>query len=214
MRILLACAAVALVVAAPAGAAELRSQTRSWPAGGLRSVSLTVPVGEVLVEGVDGDRVRLTLSCECGRTSAERCQERADRLRLDADVVGDRLRLDVEGMRKHLMRDRGFHVRAELQVPRGLALRVRLGVGEVDVADVAGDVDIENGVGEVSLSMDEARVADVRTQVGIGEASVRAQGRLVESAGLLGRSVHWDDGRGSAHVSIEIGVGEANVRLR
>jgi hypothetical protein len=212
MRALLACATLALVLAAPAGAVELRSQTKAWPAAGLRTVSLEVPVGEVFVEGVDGDRVRLTLSCECDHGSMAKCQERADRMRLDADVTGGTLRLDVDGLNKRFVH-RGFHVRAELQVPRGLALRLELGVGEMDVADVAGDVDIETGVGEVHVRMDQARVAGVRTQVGIGEASLRAGGRHVESVGLLGRSVHWDEGPGAARVNVDIGVGEADVRL-
>jgi hypothetical protein len=148
---------------------------------------------------------------ECNRRT-NRCMEAAKALRLVYNTTGSRLRVEVKHWPK--VGHRGLHVVARINVPRDLPLRTDLGVGELNIEGIAGDLTVDVGVGEVSITLPKEAIGSVTLDTGIGEANLVASGRRYESSGFLAQELRWDKGPGRAGVSVNCGVGEIDVTLK
>ena len=211
---LLALALVAAVSPPLLADEVVRSEGAAWPPQDARRVSVDVPLGEVRVVGTTDGAVDARLRLTCDRDTA-RCREQAARVHLRPRRSGSTLELEVVGMDRGRRSGASPTPHLELRMPAELGLQVELGVGEVDVRGLEGDVEIELGVGEVRVAMPEAAVADVSLDVGVGEASLlpRPQGTRSSRFLFLGNEVDWREGSGTARVTVEVGVGEATVKL-
>lgn len=214
-------AALLLLAAAPLAAPALadddvtvREDSAAFTAQGARWLSVEVPIGELIVRGGDGDRVQARLEVRCDEDS-RRCRQRAAGIRLRPQRDDDELSLEVVGYPKSHTGNNPPQAYVELIVPRRLALRLELGVGEVEVRGLAGDLDLELGVGEARVFVAEQAVRRVGIDVGIGEANLspRPDGTRSSRFLFLGNEVDWREGTGRANVDVEVGVGEATVRL-
>ncbi len=205
-------------IPAPARASHdivLRDETASFPLAGARTLRIDVPVGEVHVDATTGDRIEARLKLSCNRSSS-RCRERAAALHLSPRRGADGLTLKMEGYDRD--GKRGFNhpdVELRLQVPAALGVSVDMGVGELDLAGIEGDVTVDIGVGEARLEVPERAVHAVALDVGVGEArlSPRPADSHREGFLFLGNEVDWKGGAGVSRVAVDIGVGEASVRL-
>ena len=204
---------VGVTAAAPAAASEImRSFKEQIPVGGADEIALDFPVGEVTVEAWDNPQVNLEVKIACNKRTS-RCEENAKALRLVYNTSGDRLRVEVKNWPK-MAGAKGLHVIAKINVPRNLPLWTDLGVGELNVEGVAGDLTVDLGVGEVNMTLPKNAVRSVDLDTGIGEASLRADGRRYESAGIMARQLTWNRGTGNARVKVDCGVGEIGVSLK
>ena len=209
--------ALGLVVAAAPALADddvtVRTDAAALQAQGARLLTLEVPVGEVTVTAGDGDRVEARLAVRCDRGS-RRCREKAADIRLRPQRSGDELSMEVVGFPRSNS-GKSPQADVEITVPRALAVRVEMGVGELEVRGVEGDVDVELGVGEVRVLVPESAVAEVTVDVGVGEANLRPRLKGTRSTRFLflGNEIDWDGGVGRSSVSVELGVGEADVEL-
>ena len=211
---LLALALVA-VVSSPLLADEVvRSEAAAWPPQDARRVSIDVPVGEIRVVGTTAGSVDARLRLTCDRDTS-RCREKAERVHLRPRRDGSTLELEVVGMEDGRRSGTSPTPHLELRMPAALGLQIELGVGEVDVRGVEGDVEVEVGVGEVRIAIAEAAVADVSLDVGVGEANLlpRPTGTRSSRFLFLGNEIDWREGSGSSQVTVEIGVGEVTVKL-
>lgn len=208
----LAAAACLALAAAPALAGvTLQAQTKAWPVKPDQRVRIEFPVGELRVEANDDTRVRLELTVKCKGSDTERCVNHAERLKLDARESGGVLTIDVRGYPKMNPR---FNLIAVLQVPKGCDLDVEMGVGQLEVLGMEGEVDADLGVGEATVEVPREAVRRVAVEVGIGEARLRAGDDRRESSGLFGREVRWTEGTGRSIVKLNVGVGDARVALK
>lgn len=202
-------------VSSPLLAAEVvRSEGAAWPTQGARRVSVDVPIGEVRVVGTSDGAVDARLRVTCDRDTT-RCREKAARVHLRPRRNGSTLELEVVGLDSGRRGSTSPTPHLELRMPAALGLQVELGVGEVDVRGVEGDVEVELGVGEVRIHVPEAAVADVSLDVGVGEATLlpRPAGTRSSRFLFLGNEVDWREGTGTSTINVEVGVGEATVRL-
>ncbi|MES1244649.1 MAG: hypothetical protein ABUT39_23785 [Acidobacteriota bacterium] len=202
----------ALLGSLPAAADEVvRTIDRQFSAADLSNIHLDFPVGEVQVDAAAGRQVRVQLKLECDSARQTRCVEAAKGIDVVAGRSGDRLHVQLKGWPKS--GTRGLEATYVVTVPRDLALKAELGVGEMRISGLENDLKADLGVGEVRVSMAESVVASVDVDTGIGEANLFAGGRHLESAGLISRELRWHDGHGKAEVNVDCGVGEAQVRL-
>ncbi len=205
-------------IAAPAFAGRevvVGSESKAFPLDGARRLKLDVPVGDVRVQTGGGDRIEAKLELRCS-ASSRRCRERAAELHLNPTHSGDDLSLRLRGYDGDDKRGMNHpEVDLELVVPASLALSVDMGVGELDVDGVEGDVTIDLGVGEARVRMPERAVRSVALDVGVGEAQLSPRQDESRHSGFLflGNEVDWRDGSGSARIVVDVGVGEAHVRL-
>jgi hypothetical protein len=209
--------AAALAAAASLAAADktpVRNETTSFPLEGTRSVSLDLPVGSVRVAPGAADQVGTRLEVRCAANSTS-CQQRARDLHLLPGRTSDGLALKVDGWDHS---SRGIHqpqVVLDVTVPAAATLRVQIGVGEIDLRGLEGDVSAEVGVGEARVEIPEGAVHGVSVEVGVGEATLVPRPEESKKTGFLflGNQVSWNDGTGHSHVSVEVGVGDATVKL-
>jgi hypothetical protein len=215
-RLVVAILAAALLAAAPLRAGDdvvVRSEAATFPLQGARLLEVEVPVGEIDVVAVDGDRIEARLAVICDEDS-RRCRQQAARVRLRPERRGADLSIDVVGYPR-TKGGRTPKAELELRVPRALALSLEVGVGEVDVRGSEGDLDVELGVGEVRVRVPERVVEEVSVDVGVGEANLhpRPSGTRSSRFLFLGNEIDWDGGSGRSRITVEVGVGEADVGL-
>ena len=202
----------ALLVSTPALAAdEVRNLAESVPVDGARGLEIDLPVGQLLLEGADGDAVEVTMSVRC-EEEKERCRERAEKIRLVTDRRDDLVVLKVEGLTRGTAA--GVDVKLLVTAPRTLRAEMDLAVGKVAVRDMAADLEIDLGVGDVEVRMARTDVKRVELDAGVGETTLRTDLGEIEGSGIVGSGLTWSQGQGSASVEIDTGVGQIVVDLR
>jgi len=202
----------ALLWATAASAEEVvRSFRQQVPVGTADKIHLDFPVGELQVDGWEGSKLDLDVKIVCQDVSS-RCEEAARELRLVYNASGDTMEVRVKDWPR-FGAVKGLHVRGAIHVPRQLALRAELGVGEVHIQGTAGDLTVDLGVGEVHVTLPKEAFRTARIDTGIGEASLVAGGRRYSSGGLITPTIHWDKGAGRSGVQVDCGVGEIHVTL-
>ena len=174
-------------------------------------IRLEFPVGELRVIPTDAPHVSFDLKVRCRRTSDERCEEMANRLILDSDDSGGTLHLKLHKYPQ--WNNHGMTVIGTLAVPRALAVDIEMGVGELDVSGIEGDIDVELGVGEADIRASRTQASHVSVETGIGDAEIRGGGSGTRSRGFIGSHAVWADGGGRSAVRLHVGVGDATVRL-
>lgn len=220
-----------LILAAPAMAETSRVLTGTVHVGDLESVRLDAGVGDIDVTATQGATevtVEVRLKPRRGGffSSLKKAQSEVDEAELRMDTSRGVLRLEIETESD----DRHFEERWTIEIPARLAFDLELGVGDVEIRDIAGDLTAEIGVGELNA---ENPSGDLSVEVGVGEATIRAaaahygsvagsggvgdaklmvRGRKVASSGFVGHSAEWT-GEGEHFIEIEIGVGDAEVVL-
>ena len=200
-----------LTLAAPARGETLQAQTKAWDVSPGARLHLEFPVGHLRIEATNDTRVRLELQVRCDHGSTESCAEKASKLRLDVDQDPKRLRIAIKGYPKY--NSNGFHVDGTLLVPKALESHVEMGVGELEMDGLTGNLDVDLGVGEATLRLDEISFGSADVEVGVGDASLRSKAGMRHSSGFISRSVRWSSGDGPSHVSLHVGVGDARVRM-
>ncbi len=211
MKTLVLASVLALSAALPARAENLGTLEASWPAGGIQRVKVEFPVGDLDVIATDAPTVRALMTVRC-RGGGRGCVQRSKRLRLVSNQRGGTRFVKVEGFPK--FSNLGIQVSLRVEVPRSRAVDLEMGVGDLNVDGIEGDVSAELGVGDVEVSMRERDVNSVRLAVGIGDASLDRAAHRQQVSGFLGKKVHWSEGSGRSHVSVDLGIGDISMRLR
>lgn len=211
MKKLIPFAAAALLAALPAAADDVvRKLDGRFSASDASRISLDFPVGELIVEAGSGREVEVHVDLECDGRRKARCTEAARKVEIVAGT-GNKLNVELKGWPK--AGDHGLEGVFRVTVPRDLPLTAELGVGEMRISGLEADLSADLGVGDVSVTMPESAVAEVRLNAGVGDATLSAGGRNIAGKGFVGKELEWSEGSGKAHVKVDCGVGEASVKL-
>jgi hypothetical protein len=210
MRTLALVALIAIGAALPARAENLGTLQASWPAQKLDRIRVEFPVGDLTLVAGDVPTLRASMTVRC-RHASSRCIERSKRLKIISTQSGRSRSVKVEGYPK--FNNGGLEVSLRLELPRSLAADVEMGVGDLVVEGVEGDLSIELGVGDVDVAVRESDVRSVHMAVGIGDATLDHGGRHQRISGFIGKNVRWNEGPGNSRVNVEVGVGDATVRM-
>jgi hypothetical protein len=211
-RPILASLGLLAALAVPVAAAD-RTIAESYRLTGDQDVRLDFPVGELRFVGAEGDAVEIEIDIRCKR-STSRCLDAMEEIELVAYEGERRLTLEVDRHPKWLWDS--LQLEGEVRLPRARALTLDMGVGELEIDGLSGDLTIDMGVGEVWIAMPAAAVRTMRLDVGVGDANARFPDGWAEGSRsfLVGSEIHWDDGPGDARVQVDLGVGEIEVRLQ
>jgi len=213
IALILGTALLGMISAGTASADEVvRSFHQQIPIVNAQKVHLEFPVGELNVDPGDGSQVGLDVKVMC-KEKTGRCADAAHDLKLVFDNSGDVFHLELKRFPK-FGGAKNLHVVARITVPRELPVHAELGVGEMNIHGLAGDLDVDLGVGEVNVTLPKEAVGSVDLDTGIGEASLIAAGRRYESSGLMSKELNWDKGTGRSKVKVDCGVGEIDVVLK
>ena len=204
-----------LGLALPAAAHEWdasRTLKTEIPAADLRSVDFNFGAGTLRIEGTAGSVVRLRVEARCDDDSDRRCEKTLERLRIESDVEGGRLDLEVRGLSNGHVHD--LDLEATLEIPRTIALDLDMGAGELEIDGLEGAIDVDLGAGEATIRVPERSVRSVEMAVGIGEATLVRNGKRQEFVRVLASPVRWKEGTGRSRIDVSLGVGQAEVTLR
>jgi hypothetical protein len=202
-----------LLLAAPASAdVEVRSIERSFEVTSDQEIVLDFPLGDVIVTAGDPDQVEIRIIISCS-SSSRRCRDRAEEIRLDDTHRGRRLYLEIEGYSNRLTNRPS--VEAILSIPATSPLAAEIGVGSMRVEDLIGEINVDLGVGDVTVFADPAKIGSIRLEVGVGDVEIQPRPREQWTSGFLflGNEIYWEEGDGKGKIVIDVGVGEALVRM-
>lgn len=209
-RTIWACGLLA-ALALPALAADRRIREEYTLAAG-QDLRFDFPVGDLHFIGTDGDRVEVELDIHC-KQSSSRCLDSMEEIELVARRSERRLTLEVDRHPKWLWDS--LELEGEVRLPAERALTVDMGVGQLEIDDVAADLTVDMSVGEVWIKMPAEAVRAVHLDVGVGDAEAEFPDSWVEGRRslLVGAEVTWDDGPGAARVDVDLGVGDVKARF-
>ena len=223
--------AVALAIAAPLSAAAPRTLDGRVPAADLETVRIDAGVGDIEITAVDGiDEVVVEVELKARRggffSSLKKAQAEVDEAELRMDVSRGVLRLKISTEND----DRHFEERWTVELPARLGCDLDLGVGDIEVtglygdltidlgvgdftaATVFGDLNVDIGVGDATVTADAADYGSVDGSGGVGNAQLTVRGEKMSSSGFVGKSTEWN-GDGEHVIEISVGVGDAKVTL-
>ena len=183
--------ALAAFFAATIAAGEtLKTLNLSRPAEGLASLTIKAGVGDVQIEGGATGEVVVRVEVKskggfffCGPRIPARSRSPPDR-------SPHRGRRTLPLARSGAPRRHPLVERWTLRVPAEFAASVKLGVGDVSVLDVGGDVKVEIGVGDVRVEGTYQSFGDVRAACGVGDASLRTPSGREQGDGFIGHTLH------------------------
>ncbi len=201
------------MVAATATAGEpARTLEERHATDGVTTVRVAAGVGEIEIlageyENV-GVRVEVSLTSRSARTS-RRSRRELEEVQLVAERRGDDLELRLHPRRRRFE----WREQWSIRLPAHLAAAVELGVGDVRVVDVAGDLSIEVGVGQVRIDGAYAAFGPIAASCGVGDVTLRTPSGRERGSGFIARSLQ-SRGPGTATLEAETGVGDIDIRLR
>lgn len=175
-------------------------------------IRLDFSVAELEIVGHEGRLVVVEIEARC-RWSRDDCEEGLENLRIDTDSTDRKVFVELEGLPRWYKEN--IEIDGVIRVPRGQALEVDLGVGQIRIEGMASDLDVELGVGEVEVRAARRTTGRVRLDAGVGETHLIGadKGQLERRSLFVGSEVSWDEGEGEARIDVEVGVGEIDVRL-
>lgn len=204
----------ALLSAVPAVSGTLHNLADSFDAADARALRLESAVGAVRITGGAGSRVQAEVELSCSILGGDRCREVAGGLKLVAERRGEILELRLGGLPDG---DgvRGLTAAWHLQVPAALGLDLQLGVGDLRITSMLGDVDASVGVGRVEILASAGAVKAVDLTSGVGDVDLLVRNRSVEEggSGFVDDRLEWAAGAGSARLHVDCGVGSVRVSL-
>jgi len=223
--------ALALITAAPVMAGAPRIRDGTVAAAGVESVRLDAGVGDIeIVADPAATEIAIEVQLKPRRggffSSLKQAQREVDEAELRMDVAKGILRLEIETASD----DRHFEETWTIEMPADLDFNLDLGVGDVDIRDLAGrltaeigvgdltaervsgDLDIEIGVGDATITGSVADYGSVDGSGGVGDARLTVLGKKISSSGFVGKSAEWT-GDGAHAIEISVGVGDAEVTL-
>jgi hypothetical protein len=189
----------------------VRTISKNIPVEDAEWFFIDLAIGALEVEGTDGDEIKLHLKIKCEDRGSSKCRRAAEDLELDVIRRSDGVEVGIEHWPK--LRNKGMSVHGYVEIPRHLVLEIEMGVGELDVFDMEDDVEIDVGVGEVTVETKKSVVRSVGLDAGVGEATLKVGREIIEGSGFIGHGLDWRDGPGRAHIEVNCGVGEINVYL-
>jgi len=203
-----------LAASAGMAAAADRTLTLTQPAAGITEIVIQGGVGDVEFLGQDAPSVDASVDLSTKHSSfwgSSRSREVLDSARLTNEVRGSTLYLSVETDGDS--HDRDLSEDWSVRIPRSLAVRLKLGVGDVKVIDTRGDINVKVGVGDVRVEGSWSDYGDIRASCGVGDAELRGPDGREEGGGFIGHSLR-SRGAGKAEIEVHCGVGDTTIKLR
>lgn len=186
-------------VSASATAKQLSAQ---FPSAGLTQLQIQNGVGELRFEQSND----ATISVEVDVKPAEKWlfkEADVEAATLESSVKADRLTISVpmdDTEQKWLVK-----------IPKGMALDLQVGVGEIDIKAQASDINASIGVGSFKATAPVSNYRKIALSAGVGEVSVKTNTSVKVDRHLIGGEATYD-GSGSDIISVDVGVGDAVVR--
>jgi hypothetical protein len=173
---------------------ESHDQARDFVAGGMLHVRLSV--GDVRITRGDSNKISLHYTVKSRR------ETQLKEAHVDFEVRGSEARIEF-----HAPSGGNTQFDVELEVPQNTNLDVHEKVGDLTVASITGDKDLELGVGDIRVVVGRADYHLVRASTSIGDVNGDGYG---ETSGWLGKTLKYR-GEGKYELRAHVGVGDITL---
>jgi hypothetical protein len=196
--------ALMMVLVSSAKAESRVTRSHTYDLQSIEAVDFSNSVGRIEFVAVDGKEMRITLDIEARERGFFRRQPDVADMDLEARERGDTLFLSFDEE----------NVSAEwlVELPAVSHTSVQMGVGELRLEIGATALDVELGVGDVTIQAPENTVGRIDLNVGVGDARVRGAEILDSKSAFISKSVRAE-GKGANAIDVDLGVGDVSVRL-
>lgn len=182
----------------------------------LKTLSLTLPVGELTIEGTNSNQITADIQLDC-KQNDKACNEEKDAFQLKQEIDGKELKLELTHEDNDWKTGNNFDkaVTVVVKLPNSMIVNLEMGVGKATINKMASNLFVDMGVGEITVNSAKADVGSVDLISGIGDVSLQGDDIDVKASRplLVGAKLNWHQGEGKNIVDIELGVGDANVWL-
>lgn len=100
-----------------------------------------------------------------------------------------------------------------IEVPSGVDVDFETFAGEVDMAGIFGDIDIDLSAGEVNLRIPKGGVRELSASCRVGEVRAHLGNEVVTREGILPGRTKYFNATGTKHVNVHVTAGEVDVTL-
>lgn len=204
-------AALTALLTLPGSAATVRTLDNELSLSGAGRIEVKVAVGDLEIVGAGGDSVKVHVDATCPDAADKACRSLADNISIGNRRSGDALVVEIEGFPK--LRNHRLSVIARVEIPRALALSTNSGVGDVHIAGMVGDMEIDTGVGDVRIKVDPDKLRSAELDSGVGDVTLKIKDQVIEGSGFVGKGLDWSNGKGAAKLEVDTGVGDIAVEL-
>lgn len=198
----------AMLCAVPVALADTyKRMTHEIDASQFERLRIEMSVGEMDIEIYDGDVIELDIQLEANRNWWSFRRGDVDDIELEQRPSGDTLYIGID-------RD-NIEQTWRARIPAALALRIEVGVGDVEVEGLNNDLNLDVGVGAARVEVSTENYHTVAATAGVGDAVIRgfSDNANNERRTFVGADAYYV-GEGEYEVRIEVGVGDAQVRHR
>lgn len=191
---------VTVSTAAFSASDDERTLTGSYMVSGNTDITLDASVGTVEVSVSKGKTIDVELRLESDNDSWFSSNDELEHVLIKNERDGNQLRLSAypdEDMTQHWV----------ISVPQANAIHINLGVGEIKGALPFMNVELDLGVGDVSLRLADGQYGDVSASVGVGDTRLSHFGETDNQRMIVTSESHYR-GEGKVTVNADVGVGD------
>jgi len=178
------------------------------------SVHLKDSFGEVLVEGWDRNEVeiQLTRGTQKSYTPSEEVKEKRRLEKVKLTISNDNAGgLVIETKNMPFMKS-NFSLEYKIKVPQAVYLKVKHGIGEVQIKNMLADIEATVRIGELTVEMPESARFDLDARSKIGEVESDFGGQYHRPK-VLGAKMLDETHRSEPHkLYLRVGIGGVQVK--
>lgn len=167
---------------------------------------IEVPVGEINVKVAKGSDISLVVELEPDEDWLGRSSDLSD-AEISVRDDGSTLKLKVD-----LEDDDDVQQSWTVTMPAAMAVSLNLGVGSVEIDDLASDINVDLGVGEIDIGVDTSLFDSIKLDAGVGDTSIKGGKGRYERDQVLVTSSSQLHGSGKKALEANVGVGDIEVR--
>lgn len=199
--------AASLLFSGSLSADSTKKISRSIDAALLGSVEIEAAVAEMDIEFYDGDEIVLEIEIESdGHWFAWRRGD-VDDVELEVRKTENNVYLGIA--------DQKVQQRWRVKMPAKLAIAIDVGVGDIELEDLANNLEMEVGVGSVRVEVDDINYGMIRASAGVGDTAIKGfPGQRSDNERTFMSSDSYHYGDGDLEIEIEVGVGDVQVISR
>ena len=201
--------------------AEIKT-TQTLEFGAKGTIQIVDSFGSVKVEGWDKEEVELAVTKRTQKKYEPKDLAKAakglERFKVTMEPVGETSMMVINTAYPSWTPARMFRGKTNLnlnyliKVPRQSALLIKHGIGEVEVADVYGDIEATASIGEITLRLPEGQHYTVDARVRIGDVSSEF-GQATQRQGLfaVGAKLAGEPAAPTRRIFARMGIGDIQV---
>ena len=199
------------LVAAPALGYDGRTVNHDIKTEDVRSVKIKQRIGDLAIQGGGSDTLAIEIQVQCAGSNTTDCRRAAAKVRVEWRRRGSRLDVRVLGSSRFSSR----HIRIDttIKMPNTLPLETDTAIGDVTIADLKSDIEVDIGEGNAKLTLKRKVVRRVNLDVGVGDARILLGGTQIDDSGKVLDAVDWTNPEGKTIVEVDVGIGDAVVTL-